>query len=73
MWFLFTPIQSDTLQNFYIYKTKTDTIDAVVIIQVVHMNLHAQPYLPSENIVHLKQLLFSAIELSVQLLNLKEQ
>lgn len=52
----FNPIQSDTLRNFYIRKTKTDTIDAVLIAQVVRMDLPDQPYLPSEDIVRLKQL-----------------
>ena len=52
----FNPIQSDTLRNFYIRKTKTDTIDAVLIAQVVRMDLPDQAYLPSENIVRLKQL-----------------
>lgn len=52
----FNPIQSDTLRNFYIRKTKTDTNDAVLIAQVVRMDLPDQTYLPSEDIVRLKQL-----------------
>src|SRR5699024_12764366 len=52
----FNPIQSDSLRNFYIRKTKTDTIDAVLIAQVVRMDLPDQTYLPSEDIVRLKQL-----------------
>src|SRR5699024_12532720 len=52
----FNPIQSDTLRNFYILKTKTDTIDALVIAQVVRMDLPDQTYLPTEDIVGLKQL-----------------
>src|SRR5699024_2712356 len=52
----FNPIQSDTLRNFYIRKTKTDTIDAVLIAQVVRMDLPDQAHLPSEDIVRLKQL-----------------
>ena len=52
----FNPIQSDTLRNFYIRKTKTDTIDAVLIAQVIRMDLPDQTYLPSEDIVRLKQL-----------------
>lgn len=52
----FNPIQSDTLRNFYIRKTKTDTTDAVLIAQVVRMDLPDQTYLPPEDIVRLKQL-----------------
>lgn len=52
----FNPIQSDSLRNFYIRKTKTDTIDAVLIAQVIRMDLPDQTYVPSENIVRLKQL-----------------
>lgn len=52
----FNPIQSDTLRNFYIRKTKTDTIDATLIAQVVRMDLPEQTYMPSEDIVRLKQL-----------------
>src|SRR5699024_2533420 len=52
----FNLIQSDTLRNFYIRQTKTDTIDAVLIAQVLRMDLPDQTYLPSEDIVRLKQL-----------------
>lgn len=52
----FNPIQSDTLRNFYIRKTKTDTIDAVLIAQVIRMDLPDPAHLPSEDIVRLKQL-----------------
>ena len=44
------------MRNFYIRKTKTDTIDAVLIAQVVRMDLPDQAHLPSEDIVRLKQL-----------------
>lgn len=50
------PIQSDTLRNFYIRKTKTDTIDAVLIAQVIRMDLPDKAFLPSEDMVRLKQL-----------------
>ncbi len=52
----FNPIQSDTLRNFYLRKTKTDTIDAVLIAQVVRMDLPDPAYLPSEEMIRLKQL-----------------
>lgn len=52
----FNPIQSDTLRNFYIRKTKTDTIDAILIAQVVRMDLPDRTFLASEDIVRLKQL-----------------
>lgn len=52
----FNPIQSDTLRDFYIRKTKTDTTDAVLIAQVIRMDLPDKTTLPSEEIFKLKQL-----------------
>lgn len=52
----FNPIQSDVLRDFYIRKTKTDAIDAVLIAQVIRMDLPDKTTLPSEDIFRLKQL-----------------
>lgn len=52
----FNPIQSDVLRDFYIRKTKTDATDAVLIAQVIRMDLPDKTTLPSEDIFRLKQL-----------------
>jgi len=52
----FNPIQSDVLRDFYIRKTKTDTVDAVLIAQVIRLDLPDATKLPSEDIFQLKQL-----------------
>ncbi len=52
----FNPIQSDVLRDFYIRKTKTDAIDAVLIAQVISIDLPEKTSLPTEDIFHLKQL-----------------
>lgn len=52
----FNPIQSDVLRDFYIRKTKTDATDAVLIAQVIRMDLPDKTKLPSEDIFRLKQL-----------------
>lgn len=51
----FNPIQSDVLRDFYIRKTKTDATDAVLIAQVIRMDLPDKTTLPSEDIFRLKQ------------------
>lgn len=52
----FNPIQSDVLRDFYIRKTKTDSIDAILIAQVIRMDLPEKTSLPTEDIFRLKQL-----------------
>lgn len=52
----FNPIQSDVLRDFYIRKTKTDAIDAILIAQVIRMDLPEKTSLPTEDIFRLKQL-----------------
>lgn len=52
----FNPIQSDALRDFYIRKTKTDSIDAVLIAQVIRMDLPDKTVLPTEDVFRLKQL-----------------
>ncbi|MED2754595.1 IS110 family transposase [Bacillus thuringiensis] len=52
----FNPIQSDTLRSFYIRKTKTDSADAVLIAQVIRMDLPDPTHIPQEDIFRLKQL-----------------
>ena len=53
---VFNPIQSDVLRDFYIWKTKTDTIDALLIAQVIRLDLPDKTELPAEDIFRLKQL-----------------
>lgn len=52
----FNPIQSDVLRDFYIRKTKTDTVDAVLIAQVIRLDMPDKTTLPTEDIFRLKQL-----------------
>lgn len=53
---VFNPIQSDVLRGFYIWKTKNDTIDALLIAKVIRLDLPDKTELPAENIFRLKQL-----------------
>jgi transposase len=52
----FNPLQSDSLRDFYIRKTKTDSIDAVLIAQVIRLDLPSATQLPEEDLFRLKQL-----------------
>lgn len=52
----FNPIQSDTLRQFYLRKTKTDAIDALLIAQVIRMDLPDETTLPTEDLLRIKQL-----------------
>jgi transposase len=52
----FNPIQSDVLRDFYIRKTKTDSVDAILIAQVIRMDLPEKTELPTEDLFRLKQL-----------------
>lgn len=52
----FNPIQSDVLRDFYIHKTKTDTVDAILISQVIRLDMPDKTTLPTEDIFCLKQL-----------------
>lgn len=52
----FNPIQSDVLRDFYIRKTKTDTVDAVLIAQVIRLDMPEKTTLPTEDTFRLKQL-----------------
>ncbi|MFP5528725.1 IS110 family transposase [Peptococcus simiae] len=69
----FNPIQSDTLRNFYLRKTKTDTIDAVLIAQVIRMDLPDQTYIHSEDHIRLKKLSRFRYSLVDQASDLKRQ
>lgn len=51
----FNPIQSDVLRNFYIRQTKTDAVDAVLIAQVIRLDLPDKTIFPTEDIIRLKQ------------------
>ncbi|MCC4085754.1 IS110 family transposase [Enterococcus faecalis] len=44
------------LLSFYIRKTKTDTVDEVLIAQVIRMDLPDKTIFPNEDIFQLKQL-----------------
>ncbi|HAB0008820.1 TPA_asm: IS110 family transposase [Listeria monocytogenes] len=52
----FNPLQSDSLRIFYLRKTKTDKTDAVLIAQVIRMDLPEETAFPQEDILQLKQL-----------------
>lgn len=52
----FNPIQSDVLRDFYIRKTKTDTVDAVLIAQIIMLDMSEKTTLPTEDTFRLKQL-----------------
>lgn len=53
---VFNPMQSDTLRQFYLRKTKTDAIDALLIAQVIRMDLPEETTLPTEDLLRIKQL-----------------
>jgi transposase len=52
----FNPIQSDVLRNFYIRKTKTDTVDALLIAQVIRMDRPDPTQLLDEDLLRIKKL-----------------
>lgn len=52
----FNPIQSDVLRDFYIRKTKTDTVDAVLIARVIRLDMPEKTILSTEDTFRLKQL-----------------
>ncbi|MGF1919233.1 IS110 family transposase [Enterococcus faecalis] len=52
----FNPIQSDTLRDFYVRKTKTDSVDAILVAQVIRMDLPEKTELLTEDLFRLKQL-----------------
>jgi len=53
---VFNPLQSDALRDFYIRKTKTDSIDAVLIAQVIRLDMPERTAFPQEDSFRLKQL-----------------
>lgn len=53
---VFNPIQSDSIRNFFIRKTKTDSVDSYIIAQVVRIGKFDTTVLSDEKYIALKQL-----------------
>jgi transposase len=53
---VFNPLQSDALRKFYIRKTKTDSIDAILVAQVIRLDMPQATNLPQEDVFKLKRL-----------------
>lgn len=70
---VFNPIQSDSFRNFYIRKTKTDKVDAVLIAQVIRMDVPNTSYISSEDTIKLKQLTRFRVSMVDQTSDLKRQ
>lgn len=50
------PLQSDALRNLYIRKTKTDSVDAKIIADVIRIGQYSETQLADENIIALRDL-----------------
>ena len=48
------PLQSDALRNLYIRKTKTDSVDAKIIADVIRIGQYSETQLADENIIALE-------------------
>lgn len=48
------PLQSDALRNLYIRKTKTDSVDAKIIADVIRIGQYCETQLADENIIALE-------------------
>lgn len=70
---VFNPIQSDSFRNFYIRKTKTDKVDAVLIAQVIRMDVPNTSYISSEDTIKLKQLTRFRVSMVDQTSDIKRQ
>lgn len=70
---VFNPIQSDSFRNFYIRKTKTDKVDAVLIAQVIRMDVPDTSYIASEDTIKLKQLTRFRVSMVDQTSDIKRQ
>ena len=70
---VFNPIQSDSFRNFYIRKTKTDKVDAVLIAQVIRMDVPNTSYIASEDTIKLKQLTRFRVSMVDQTSDIKRQ
>ena len=50
------PLQSDALRNLYIRKTKTDSVDAKIIADIIRIGQYSETQLADENIIALRDL-----------------
>lgn len=50
------PIQSDSLRNFHIRQTKTDSVDSFLIAEVLRFGQYSPTLLADENLIALRQL-----------------
>ena len=50
------PLQSDALRNMYLRQTKNDTIDALIVAEVIRFGRYCETQVSSENIVALREL-----------------
>ena len=50
------PLQSDALRNLYIRKTKTDSVDAKIIADVIRIGQYSETQLADKNIIALRDL-----------------
>lgn len=50
------PLQSDALRNMYLRQTKNDTIDALIVAEVIRFERYYETQVAPENIVALREL-----------------
>ncbi len=50
------PLQSDALRNMYLRRTKNDTIDALIVAEVIRFGRYCETQVAPENIVALREL-----------------
>lgn len=50
------PLQSDALRNMYLRQTKNDTIDALIVAEVIRFGRYCETQVAPENIVALREL-----------------
>ena len=50
------PLQSDALRNMYLRQTKNDTIDALIVAEVIRFGRYCETQVAPENIVTLREL-----------------
>ena len=50
------PLQSDALRNMFIRQTKNDTIDALIVAEVIRFGRYCETQVPPENILAVREL-----------------
>lgn len=50
------PLQSDALRNLYLRKTKTDSVDAKIIAQVIRIGQYSETHLADERMLSMRDL-----------------